>query len=76
MKYIEEFSSGDSAEINGDYYIVSADFKANGQRMCVSLKTGFCRYFKADTIANPIQLYILDKESNVIPIKPAEKIQE
>lgn len=76
MKYIEEFEAGDGAEINGEYYVVSSDFKSNGQRMCISLTTGFCRYFKADTIANSNPLYILDKDSNLIPIKPTKKTQE
>jgi hypothetical protein len=75
MKYLEELNPGDSMELNNEYYIVTSDFKNDGSKMCVSLKTGFCRYLKPDAIVNSLPLYFLDKESNVVPIKPILKEQ-
>jgi hypothetical protein len=74
MKYLEEMLPGDGIYINSEYFVVSADYKSNGDRMCVSLTTGFCRYLKSDAIVEPSPLYSLDKETNIIPIKPTAKV--
>lgn len=73
MKYLEELNSGDGILLNSEYYVISSDFKNDGSRMCISLKTGFCRYIKADTIVSHVPLYALDSDSNIIPIKRVEK---
>lgn len=76
MKYLEEMLPGDGIHINNEYFVVSSDYKANGDRMCVSLTTGFCRYLKSDAIVEASPLYSLDKETNIIPIKPTAKVTE
>lgn len=73
MKYLEELNPGDCILWNTEYYVLSSDFKTDGSRMCISLKTGFCRYIKSDTIVSNAPLYTLDTESNIIPIRPVEK---
>ena len=76
MKYLEELNPGDGIQLNDEYFVVTGDYKADGQRMCVSLTTGFCRYLKGDTIIISSPLYTLDKEMNIIPIKRTEKTTE
>lgn len=75
MKYLEELETGDSFELNGDYYIVTTDFKKNGQKLCVDLKTGFCKWLKPDDGADQIDLFTFDKDSNIMPIKERKKEQ-
>lgn len=73
MKYLEELNTGDCFEYNNDYYILSCDFKTNGNRMCLSLKNGFSKWFGGDSIVNLTDIFTLDKDSNIIAIKQREK---
>jgi hypothetical protein len=76
MKYLEELSGGDCFEQNGNIYILSKDFKANGQKMCISMSTGFQKWFDANAIVIPIELFTVDKENNIIALKLREKIND
>lgn len=73
MKYLEELNSGDCFEYNNDYYVLSCDFKNNGNRMCLSLKNGFSNWFGADSIVNLTDIFTLDKDSNIIALKERAK---
>jgi hypothetical protein len=75
MKYLEELETGDSFQSNGDYYIVTTDFKKNRQKLCVDLKTGFCKWFKPEDGVENIDLFTFDKDSNMMPIKERKKEQ-
>jgi len=72
-KYIEELNNGDSFTIDSIIYILTTDFKRSGERSAVSTKDGRCRWFGPSQIVNTCQLYSMDKDNNIIPIKISEK---
>lgn len=73
MKYIEELHPGDTFELDNHKYVLSCDFKQNGDRNCINLFNGQSNWIGSSTIVNICPIYILDKENNIIPIKPTEK---
>lgn len=73
MKYIEELSPGDCFELSNKYYLLSKDFKKDGKKLCLSLIDGFSNWFSQETIVNQIDLFIMDKENNIIAIKERKK---
>ena len=73
MKYIEELEAGDSFSVNGNYYIATIDFKKNNTKLCIDLVNGSNRWFEATVMVEPIQIYRLDKENNIIPLKETKK---
>lgn len=73
MKYIEEISSGDCFEHNGKFYLLTQDFKKNGDRMCISLEDGFPSWLSQSTIINRVDLFTMDKDNNIIAIKERKK---
>lgn len=78
MKYIEEINPGDTFVVNNNLYVLSSDFKSNGNRMAVSLDNGFPVWLSGQTIVENLPLFKLDKDNNIIPIKnvaaPSENI--
>lgn len=72
-QYIEELKNGDCFFLDLACYVLTTDFKKNGQRLAVSLNDGSMRWFEGSTITENNQLYYMDKENNIIPIKPTEK---
>ena len=73
MKYIEELASGDSFTYNNISYLITADFKSNGQKLAYSLIDGFAKWFDPSTIIEKINLYTLDEKNNILPIKEQKK---
>jgi hypothetical protein len=73
MKYLEELSGGDCFEYNNQYYILSKDFRSNGQKMCIGMSDGFQKWMNQNTIVSSIELFTLDKENNIIALKLREK---
>lgn len=73
-KYIEELNNGDSFVLDSICYVLTTDFKKNGQRLAISLIDGSTRWFESSTIAENNQLYYMDKDNNIIPLKPTEKL--
>lgn len=73
MKYLEELIPGDCFEIGNDYYVVSSDFKAAGDRMCLSLKNGFSKWLNPNIIVNITDIFTLDNNNNIIAIKERSK---
>jgi hypothetical protein len=73
MKYLEELETGDSFELNGDYYIVTTDFKKNGQKLCIDLTSGVGQWLKPEDSIETIDLFTFDKDSNMMPIKERKK---
>lgn len=73
MQYIEELKPGDCFEYKNSYYILSSDFKNNGNRLCLSLIDGFSKWFNGDCIVNLNDIFTLDKDSNIIAIKERSK---
>ena len=72
MNYIEELKFGDTFEHNNTIFVLSTDFKSNGQKMCVCLMDGSCQWLEGNTIVSKIELYTLDKSNNILPIKTTE----
>ena len=75
MEYLEELSTGDCFELNGSYYIVTTDFKKNGYKLCLDLKTGYGKWLKPDESVENIDIFTFDKDSNMMPIKERKKEQ-
>jgi hypothetical protein len=69
LKFIEELESGDALELEGRSFIITSDFKKNGDRLCIDIATGNSRWIKSDYPVNLINLYTVDSNSNFMPIK-------
>lgn len=69
MKYIEELAAGDSFVYNELVFVLTSDFKKNGDRQACSLKTGFCQWFSSQTIVKQTQIFTLDDNNNIVPVK-------
>jgi len=72
-KFIEELESGDSFLLDSIYYVLSIDHKKDGSKLGISLIDGSPRWFKGNTIIEKIQIYTMDKDNNIIPIKETKK---
>lgn len=72
MKYIEELKPGNCFELDKNYFILTADYKKNGNRLCYSLQNGLSRWFDSQTIVTHEPIYTLDKDNNVVAVKPTE----
>jgi hypothetical protein len=82
-KYIEELKAGDaftvmmteedSVENNQPKYVLSCDFKSNGQRMCISLIDGTSRWLDPNCVVLVHELYTMDKENCIIAVKETKK---
>lgn len=73
MKYIEEIETGDCFEYKNKFYLLTQDFKKNGDRLCIGLLDGFSNWMPQNTIVNPTDLFTMDKENNIIAIKERKK---
>lgn len=69
MKYLEELGAGDSFSYQNQTWLLTTDFKSNGQRLCYSLITGFPNWINSQTIVETCPIFILDKDNNTIPLK-------
>lgn len=69
MRYLEEIEIGTCVSINNDYFIVTPDFKSNGNRMLISLVNGSSRWFGPSVMADTIEIFTFDKDTNILPIK-------
>lgn len=73
MKYIEELSSGQSFLYNNQYYFITSDYKKDGSRLAYTFENGYPQWFKADVITDSVEVYTLDKNNNIIPLKITPK---
>ncbi|MFM7796016.1 MAG: hypothetical protein ACKO7N_04560 [Candidatus Nitrosotenuis sp.] len=69
MKYVEEINAGDTFVYNNQLFVLSSDFKSNGQRMAINFDNGFPTWLNSETMVETLPLFKLDKDSNIIPIK-------
>lgn len=72
MKYIEELECGDTFSYKDMMYLLTSDFKSNGNKLCYSLSNGFPIWLSSETIVNHEPIYFVNN-SNIIPIKPVSK---
>lgn len=73
MKRIEDLKPGDTFESDGHFYVLSTDFKRNGNKNCVSLKNGLSKWFNQEEFVTHNPVYYLDQDNNIVAIKPMEK---
>jgi hypothetical protein len=73
MKYIEELQYGDCFSFENKYFVLTTDFKRNGDKLAVCLSDGNLKWIKSNDIINNIDIFTLDKENNIIAIKEREK---
>lgn len=67
-KYIEELKPGNTFIYEQIVYVLTVDFKSNSSRLAYSLINGDPRWFMGNTIIDPVALYSLDKDNNIIPL--------
>lgn len=74
MSYlIEEIENGDSFEANGSHYIITCDFRKNGNRLAVNLRNGGSEWFEPNTIVDKISLMFVNRDNNMVAIKETKK---
>jgi hypothetical protein len=73
MKYLEEIVIGDCFILDKKYYILTSDFKKDGKKYCINLKTGFGVWISPDSTVESVDIFTLDKDSNIIAIKERNK---
>ncbi len=73
MKYVEEIQYGDCFNYENKYFILTADFKKNGDRLAVCLSDGTSKWIQSNDIIQPIDVFTLDKDNNIIAMKEREK---
>lgn len=71
-KYIEELKAGDTIVYNDQHWLLTIDFKKNGQRLAYSLNNGSPLWMDPSAIVDINPIYSLDDKNNIIPIKQPE----
>jgi hypothetical protein len=69
MKYLEELNPGVLFSYNETYWVVTSDFKKNGDRMCISIKDGFPSWMSSNTTVQEVDGYVLDANNNFVAIR-------
>ena len=73
MKYVEELFIGEFFNLNSEFFVNTQDFKKDGSKLAINLKTGFGKWIPHDSMVESIDLFVLDKENNFISIREREK---
>jgi hypothetical protein len=73
MKYVEEIQYGDCFNHENKYFILTTDFKKNGDRLAVCLSDGTSKWIQSNAIIETIDIFTLDKDNNIIAMKEREK---
>lgn len=50
-------------------FLLTIDFKNSGDKLAYCIKTGIPRWFKSNDVVNQDNLYHIDENNNVIPVK-------
>jgi hypothetical protein len=74
MKYIEELTNGDAFSYNNLFFLLTADFKKDNSKLCYNIVDGSCQWFSPTEIVESMQLFYIDKDNNIKPIKETPKI--
>lgn len=69
MKYIEELEAGDAFVVNNQHFILTMDFKKNGDKLSVNLVNGQSQWMKPNDMVENIDLFTIDKNNLIIAIK-------
>lgn len=73
MKYLEELDCGECFEYNSAHFILTHDFKKNGDKLCIRLDTGFNQWLKSDSMVKITDIFTMDKDNNIIAIRERVK---
>lgn len=68
MKYIEELSPGECFTFNNQLFILTIDFKRNGQKLAYCLTDGSSRWVNSQDIVESTSIYTLDDNNNFSPV--------
>lgn len=69
MQYLEDIENGSCVLLDKEYFVVTSDFKSNGNRLLISLNRGSSRWFGSSTMVELIEIFTFDKDTNILPIK-------
>jgi len=69
MNYIEELANGETFSYKEDKFILTADFKKNGSRLCTNLVDGSQRWFESSDIIDKTPVYYIDNDNNIVNLK-------
>lgn len=69
MKYIEELKHGETFIVNNKIYLLTCDLKKDGKRLCYCISDGLPNWFASNETIKSIELYTLDENQNILPIK-------
>lgn len=72
MKYIEELKFGRCFMLNNIPFILTTDFKSNGKKQCINLMDGTAHWLSGSDMVDDIDIYTMDKDNTLIPIKERE----
>ena len=68
MKYIEELQNGETFVFDKENFVITSDFKANGNRLAYSLKNGHPKWMNSDCSVKIEPIYVLDEQQNISPV--------
>ena len=69
MKYLEELKSGDCFVYKHQNFLLTSDFKKDNSKLCYSLNDGYAKWMSSQEIVEPLILYTLDKDNNIVAIQ-------
>lgn len=73
IKFLEELKGGDVFVIGNNYFALSMDYKKNGDRMSLCLRSGQFQWLAGNTMVDKVPIYTMDTENNLIAIKETAK---
>lgn len=74
MKYIEELEHGDCFSYNNQKFLLTADFKSSGDRLCYNLINGSSSWMKSNSMVDVCPIYTLDDNNNISPVKQTKNV--
>lgn len=69
MKHLEELEHGQCFRYQNRHYILTADFKGNGDKNCIDLNTGNNKWLGSSSIVDDVDIYMLDKDNAIMPLR-------
>lgn len=73
MKRLEDLNLGDCFIFQNEYYVKLVDYRQNGKRCCANLISGSTRWINEEDFVEMNPIYFLNKDNNIVAIKPTEK---
>lgn len=60
---------GSTFVFNKEIFLLTQDFNRKNQRYCINIKNGSSKWIDETAEVDLIQLYIIDKDNNFMPLK-------